>query len=448
MFLACRALFVVAAAALFCGCASRTHVAADPPLKTQPVSWATYQHSPDRNAVLAQYTIPKDWSYDAKGNINGGLALVGNTLLFTTFSHELVALNVQNGKPLWRAPVSNIAMSTPIVAGDTVYIGTGRNGLLKRNFMQRLQYHGKDVWGVPNGDEIAAFDLRTGARRWTFRTTGEDMPSALYYRGRIIFANGDRHAYALRADTGRPLWNTDIGGVATMANAVMAGNAVVFATCSIGNGTSTVAVDPVSGRVLWRAPYGHCDATPTYAAGKVFVNSVQPGNMALQKKTVVTAIDATSGKPVWVYRGKEQGLWSIVGSDEVAVAGMHAGNLYYQPAPLLDQILAFDDATGRVRWRFHTAGPVKMSPVVQNGRLYVGDTAGMLYTLDATTGALIEIREFKKPFTTSPPVIAGNKLLVANGSSVDALPLTGRPQIEERVGWGIVNGKDQAAADE
>ena len=447
MLLAYRAFSLVAAAALLSACAARTD-ATDAPLRPQPVSWATYQHSPDRNAVLTQYAIPRDWSYEAKGNINGGLALVGNTLLFTTFSHQLVALDVTSGKPLWHAPVANIAMSTPIVAGDTVYIGTGRNGLLKRDFMQRMEYRGKDVWGVPGGDEIAAFDLRTGARKWTFRTTGEDMPSALYYGGRIIFANGDRHAYALRADTGSQLWSTDIGGVATMANAVMAGNSVVFATCSIGSGTWTVAVDPASGKVLWRAPYGHCDATPTYAAGKIFVNSAQPGDMALQKKTVVTALDARTGKPVWEYRGKEQGLWSIVGSDEVAVAGMHAGNLYYQPAPLLDQIIAFDDASGRIRWRFHTAGPVKMSPVVANGRLYAGDTAGMLYTLDANTGALIEIREFKKPFTTSPPVIAGNKLLIANGTTVDALPLTGRPQIAERVGWGIVNGKGAGALDE
>lgn len=447
MLLAYRAISVLAVAAVLSGCAARSD-ADVAPLKAQPVSWATYQHSPDRNAVLPQYTIPKDWSYDAKGNINGGLALVGNTLLFTTFSHELVALNVENGQLLWHAPVMNIAMSTPIVAGNTVYIGTGRNGLLKRNFVQRMQYHGKDIWGIPGGDEVAAFDLKTGARRWTFRTTGEDMPSGLYYRGRIIFANGDRHAYALRADNGKLLWNTDIGGVATMANAVMAGNAVVFATCSIGNGTSTVAVDPSSGEVLWHAPYGHCDATPTYASGKIFVNSVHPGKMALQKKTVVTALDARTGKLVWTYRDKEQGLWSIVGSDEVAVAGMHAGGLYYQPAPLLDQLLAFDDSSGQIRWRFRTAGPVKMSPVVKDGRLYVGDTAGMLYTLNANTGALIEIREFKKPFTTSPPIIAGNKLLVANGTSVLALPLTGRPQIGERVGWGIVNGSDSKSLDD
>ena len=56
-----------------------------------------YQHSPDRNAVFPNYSIPKDWSYDVKANVNSGLTLVGDTLLFTTFSHRLVALDVRDG---------------------------------------------------------------------------------------------------------------------------------------------------------------------------------------------------------------------------------------------------------------------------------------------------------------------------------------------------------------
>lgn len=398
-------------------------------------AWSTYQHSPDRNAVFEQYSIPHDWQYQGKAKINGGLALVGNTLLFTTFSHRLVALDARNGHQLWHAEVANVAMSTPIVAGNTVFVGTGRSGILDRTLVQRFQFRGKNVWGVPSGDEIDAFDLKTGALRWKHTTVGEDMPSAVYDRGRLIFANGDWHAYALRADNGNQVWSTDVGGVATMSNAVMAGQTVVVGVC--GKDTETVALDADSGKILWRSTYGHCDASPAYADGKVFVSDILPGDMRLQKKTMVAALDAKTGKTVWAYQGTMQGLWSIVGSDEVAVAGTYAFGTYYQPAPLIDEIIAFDGDTGKVRWRFHTAGPAKMSPVVFDGRLYVGDTAGMLYTLDARNGKLLEIREFKQPFATSPPIVAGNKLLVVNGTSVAAIPLTGRPQIPERVGWGI-----------
>lgn len=439
---AARVLTVLAAVAVLSGCTAYADDKA--PLHPQQVSWAMSQHSPDRNAVFPQYSISRDWSYDAKANINSGLALVGNSLLFTTFSHRLVALDVRDGHELWHAPVPNIAMSTPIVAGNTVYIGTGRNGMLHRNLLQKLQFHGKDVWGIPAGDEVAAFDLRTGALRWTYHTVGEDMPSAVYDGGRLIFANGDWHAYALRADTGKPIWSTDIGGASTMASAVLAAGAVVVAVCTPDiNHTYAVALNPSTGKILWKSPYGHCDATPAYANGKVFLSSVLPGDTRLQKKTVVAAVDARTGKPVWVYRGAEQGLWSIIGSDEEAIGGTYAAGTYYQPAQLDDQILAFDAGSGKLRWRFHTSGPAKMSPVVMNGRVYVGDTAGMLYTLNARNGTLLEIREFKHPFTTSAPIIAGNKIVVVNGTSVHAIPLSGRPNIPERVGWGITSAMRQ-----
>jgi outer membrane protein assembly factor BamB len=274
------------------------------------------------------------------------------------------------------------------------------------------------------------------------------MPSAAYDAGRLIFANGDWHAYALRADTGTPLWSTDIGGASTMASALVAGNAVIVAVCSSVTDTESVALDPSTGKILWRSQYGHCDATPAYADGKVFVSDTLPGDSRLQKKTIVAALDVKTGKPVWAYHATVQGLWSIVSSDEEAIGGTYAGGIYYQPAQLDDEIIAFDANTGKIRWRFHTSGPAKMSPVVEHGRLYIGDTAGMLYTLDAREGELLEIRQFKHAFTTSPPIIAGDKIVVVNGTTVNAIPLTGRPNIAERVGWGITTAGRLARKDE
>jgi outer membrane protein assembly factor BamB len=252
------------------------------------------------------------------------------------------------------------------------------------------------------------------------------MPSAVYDKGRLIFASGDWHAYALRADTGQQLWSTDLGGVSTTASAVMAGNAVVVGV-RVKHHTeyAAIALDPASGRILWRSPYGHSDASPAYAGGKVFLASSTSPIGSLRPKMTVAAVDAVTGRAIWVHREAPTGLWSAVGSQASAIAGTYAHGTYYQPAPLTDQIIAFDASSGKVRWRFHTAGPVKMSPVVSNGRLYAGDTVGLLYTLDARNGKLLELRAFRAGFTTSPPIIAGNKLIVADGTTVDMLPLSG-----------------------
>ena len=429
-----RSLTAFAVAGLMSGCAANT------PLHPLNAPWATYQHSPDRNAVFGGPTIAHDWSHKSNAKINSGLTLVGNALLFTTFSHQLVALDVRTGRELWHASVPNIAMSTPIVAGNTVYIGTGSDAILGRSLYVKLRFPWKAVMGIPPGDQIAAFDLHSGAWRWSYRTVGEDMPSPVYAGGRLFFANGDRHAYALRADTGQLLWSTDVGGISTMASAVMAGNAVVVGVCTRGmRDSSVVALDSSSGNILWRSPYGHCDAAPAYADGKVFVSSVSLGDTALQGRPVIAAIDAKTGKPVWVYRDSAQGVWSFIGSSEAAVAGTYANGVYYQSTPFTDEILALDAKTGRLRWHFHTAGPAKMSPVVKTGRLYIGDIAGLLYTLDADDGSLLEIRAFKQAFTVSPPIIAGNRLIIVNGTSIHAIPLSGRPKLAESVGWAIAS---------
>lgn len=443
---AASAMSVMAVAVMLSGCTA-SPAAHGAPLHAQNVSWAMYQHSPDRNAVFDAYVIPRDWSYEAKASINGGLALTGTTLLFTTFAHKLVAIDVRDGHELWHAQLGNIAMTTPIVAGNSVFVGTGKNGVLKRNLMQRVRFYREEIWGVPEGDDVAAFDLRTGAPQWKFHTVGEDMPSAVYDRGRLIFANGDWHAYALRADNGKPIWSTDVGGVSTMANALVAGNIVVIAICPVGmRDTEAVALDPSNGKILWRAPWGHCDGSPAYGDGKIFAESVTNGDSTLQKKTDVAALDVKTGKPVWIRRGAVQGLWSIVGSDEVAVAGTYASGTYYQPEPLQDQLVAFDAKNGNIRWTFHTSGPAKMSPVVKKGRVYFGDTVGMFYTLDARNGKLLEIREFKQPFTVSPPIILGNRIVVVNGTSVHAIPLAGRPHLPtERVGYGATPAMRQEA---
>lgn len=440
-----RAVVMGIALAIPCGCAASDAEQTVHPT-TAHATWAMYQHSPDRNAVFGGYTLPRDWSFQSQGKINSGLALVGGEVLFTTFSHKVIALDVTTGQRLWRSAVPNIAMSTPIVAGNSVFVGTGDNGVLDRtwNPILKIQFAGKDVWGVPAGDEIAAFNLKTGAPLWTHHTVGEDMPSPVYDGGRVIFANGDWHAYALRADTGQELWSTDLGGVATMASAVTAGNAVVVSVCTHGmRQTSTLALDPAGGKILWRAPFGHCDASPAYADGKVFLSSVAPGDTDLQGRTVVAALDARTGKPLWVYRAKQQGLWSIVGSSEAAVAGAYAGGTYYQSAPFDDEMLAFDGSTGKVDWRYRTSGPVKMSPVIAGGRVYFGDTAGLFYTLNARTGALVELREFHAPFSVTPPIIAGNKILIVNGNFVNAMPLTGKPTVPKGIGWALVPAKSQ-----
>lgn len=409
-----------------CGAANGTVQATA--LPSGAADWPMYQYSADRNAVLAAPDLHASWNFDAKSQINGGLALVNGLLIFETFGKEVVALDAGTGAVRWRTQgFHNILMTTPIVAHDLVYVGTGANPMLDKgwNLLLRMQYRGKQLSGIPQGDEVAALDLSTGQRRWRYQTVGEDMPSPAYFRGRLIFANGDWHAYALRSDTGAMLWRTPLNGYSRMSNAAIVDNAAVMGICGNGgiHSSSTVAIDAVTGKVRWEAPYGHCDGSPAVGEGKVFVEGIEPGTGSNIGRNRVDALDASTGKVLWSYVSPAYGIATSVGSSEGSAAGMYYGGTYYEALPLDNRFVAFDARTGRIRWAMHTSGPVKMSAVIANGTLYFGDTTGVLYVVDPRTGKLKNDHLYTSPFTTTPPIVAGRTMFVVNGTHVIAVPI-------------------------
>ncbi|MCK5863180.1 MAG: PQQ-binding-like beta-propeller repeat protein [Candidatus Hydrogenedentes bacterium] len=54
-----------------------------------------------------------------------------------------------------------------------------------------------------------------------------------------------------------------------------------------------------------------------------------------------------------------------------------------------DQVYCLDTATGAIRWRFFTEGPVRLAPAVVDGRVYFSSDDGYAYCVQANTGALV-----------------------------------------------------------
>ena len=62
------------------------------------------------------------------------------------------------------------------------------------------------------------------------------------------------------------------------------------------------------------------------------------------------------------------------------------GKTLFVGSPNDGSVRAFETDTGRERWRFHTAGPVRFAPVAWRGKVYVGSDDGFVYCLDAASG--------------------------------------------------------------
>jgi outer membrane protein assembly factor BamB len=386
--------------------------------------WPMYQYFPHHNAVFPGPPAVS-WTHRFAAKINGGLALVNGTLYVESFDGRVSALDARTGTLRWSTQAGGVVMTTPIVADGVVVVGTGTSAEL-------IESAERVVWGRPQGDTVTGLDATSGGVLWMHRTIGEDMPSpALTHvngMNAIVFANGDDHVYALDLRSGHTIWRRDVAGIASMSSAA-ADRGVVFVivggTAYSRSGDSLLAIEPKNGKFLWRAPYGNADCSPTVAYGRVFVegsgseSGLPPNRNAFND---VAAIDEGSGKLHWRwYSGL--GTFTSVGSDEEAIAGLAGDGAFYESIPATNEFAAFDARTGRVRWKTHTEGAVKMSAVERNGLLYFGDTAGVFYVVGARNGRIVSRQSYPSYFTTSSPVIAGGTLYVANNYAVRALPL-------------------------
>jgi outer membrane protein assembly factor BamB len=119
---------------------------------------------------------------------------------------------------------------------------------------------------------------------------------------------------------------------------------------------------------------------PVVAYGRLFVAT----NLG-----AVYAISAKSGKRAWVYRsGRCQAASPAVNAHLVYVTFLNRPPCNTERSGVDGEVVAFYAGSGDVRWR-RKIGPSESSPLVAEGRVYLGDWNGKVYALSANTGAVV-----------------------------------------------------------
>src|SRR5882762_10133813 len=191
-------------------------------------------------------------------------------------------------KRKWNLHVKAPFVSSPVVSGGTVYIGSGNH----------LFY---------------ALDLATGGEKWLFQTEGRVQGSAAVSNGSVFFGSYDSNFYCLDAATGNLKWKSKteaerrfaakhLHGAEPAAEAmpdpfdfflsspVVANDIVYF-----GSGdTNIYALDAATGNLKWKFKTGDVvHASPALANGTLFVGSWD---------SYFYALDATSGQEKWRFK--------------------------------------------------------------------------------------------------------------------------------------------------
>ncbi len=66
-----------------------------------------------------------------------------------------------------------------------------------------------------------------------------------------------------------------------------------------------------------------------------------------------------------------------------------AGKRLFVPSMVTDSVTAYDTETGAPAWQFFADGPVRLAPLVHEGRVLFGSDDGRLYCVDANDGRLV-----------------------------------------------------------
>jgi len=270
--------------------------------------------------------------------------------------------------------------SSPVVVGDLVYTMTS---------------HGVDEKGKvpsPAAPSFLAVNKKTGKVAWQSALPGDRILDGQWSspaygvlggKPQVIFAGGDGWVYAFEPAAGSLLWKFDAGTASPplpreslVAAPVIAGDRVL-----IGVGQDPER-GPGKGR-LWAI------APPPAAGG--------------------------DARPLWSLGGNDfsRTLSTVVVQDDLAYAADLRGFLY-----------CLETATGKVVWSHDLFAQVWGSPLVADGKIYIGDEDGDLSALRAgrTKQLLHETNMGNAIYTT--PVAADGVLYVATRARLYAITST------------------------
>jgi len=245
-----------------------------------------------------------EWQYPPQDKfglkpITGGVAVAQGMIFFGASDGKVYALNENSRTEAWNEPfeTGDKIWSTPVVDGDTLYIGSFDKNLY-------------------------ALNVADGTKKWDFPTEGVITAPPLIYNNTIYFGSFDRHVYAVNTD-GTLKWKSEVQADKWFWAEVVAHNNTIYApsmdgkvyVLDAGNGTETVEALVLDSAV---------SSSPVLVGDTVIIASEKGQMYRLDTKTKqVTPLDvpwekeeiraplAASEGSVFVHTQKDETLYAL-----------------------------------------------------------------------------------------------------------------------------------------
>lgn len=215
--------------------------------------------TPRWNVILGPFTLHPPAIHDA-------------TVVATT-NETVAAVNAVTGEMLWEVTVDGTIFAPATVVDGKVYVGaTDRE----------------------DGTRLFALDVSSGTVRWTSGELDGIVYGAAAAVGDVVYVPAGSKAYALAAEDGSKLWETEPKKPYSSVNAVAADGELVFATVASGE---IAALDPASGAVVWSTDVGASAYSAPAVANDVLYLGL--GGPSSADTGAVVALQSGTGRRLW-----------------------------------------------------------------------------------------------------------------------------------------------------
>lgn len=397
---------------------------------SQAADWAEWR-GPARDGISPEKNLPAKWSPNGenlswKAPYGGRSApiVMGDRVYLQNgaekgerLQERVLCFDANTGKLLWEhrfnvylsdVPPHRIGWASPV--GDTstgnVYVqGVGGN-------LIALSKDGKLLWERSLGEDFGLLTTHGG------RTVSPLIDGNLVIASGATFSwgthsRGSHRFMAFDKKTGETIWVSTPGGRpydTTYAAPIIAN---VRGTRLLIQGTSdgfVHAIKPQTGEPVWKIEISKRGInTGVVVKDTTAILTHSEENLESSEMGMVAAIDATMKGEI----KREQMKWSVKGWQGGFSSPVIDGDRFYQ----IDNganLAAFDIASGKQLWMQNLGTIQRASPVLADGKLYVGTENGKFFILKPSATGCEILDEDQLGTEAQPEAIVGS-VAISNG---------------------------------
>ena len=399
-------------------------------MPTRAADWAEWR-GPARDGISLEKGLPSSWSPSGQnlawkvpyGGRSAPIVMNGRVYLQNTAGkgaeeqERLMCFDADTGKLLWEhrfnvflsdVPAHRVGWASPVgdpATGNVFVFGSGGSLL-------SLTREGKVLWERSLGEDFGLLTTHRG------RTVSPLIDGDLVIISGVTFqwgpnARGAHRFMAFDKRTGETIYLSAPGGrpydTTYAAPIIVNVNGTRLLIQGASDGV-THAIKPQTGESVWKyeiSKRGLNTGAVVYNNFAILTHSEE--NLASSEMGMVTAVDATAKGDI----KKEQVKWTRLGWQGGYSSPVIDGDRFYHIDNSAN-IAAFDLNTGNQLWLKNLGTIQKASPVLADGKLYVGTETGKFFILKpSATGC--EILDEDQLGTEAVPEAIIASVAVSNG---------------------------------